>query len=1147
MAIFSRGFLLFFCFTTISVASTTVFYRFGDKNNVTINNCILNSMEKLTKDTCLTFSRAVKPTSEKVISFIESKRCSSWQGNNNTVHISPECANEETCVNLISKALTNELHHYGAARHLNLKFNCTDKCTTFCHNGGELQENCTCKCRYGMTGKFCQELGRSPHYTDASCGIVKADYEGTVSLSAYPRETSGSPFCQWLVKPANPWERIEFEFQEMDLNSQDLDENQDCVDSFRVRGVKELSTQIPCNEKFQQLKGKTFQSDGDWVMFELAGMSPDKFSRGPRINYRIASPSHIEIRSYPEDAALNSAPLLTASLINSDGLPKKVHKIAVDSKEKLLAIVTQTGNVEVYVSLEKRTLLKKLGCKTSFFSFIEGKRVLMLVCSEKPGTSHLPEAIHLLDVDCNNPCYTYNRPRRETVSTAFCLTQDGLYLGARNSVDLYEWDNLWPSEVNVNSCVSVNSDVIRDGSEMRGLEIYNNFVVAVYNMDKVVILDMKYGSIFKLINFKKSIESIVFNNVASTMYFASSQFVCALNLDDFSVVANGKACDDFEPLMYYNKVKVKNRCLTIYCNGFPSDYSRDTCMMITDGDNTKVVSFGDVILDIKVVYDENNEANTLLLLLEHEFVALDLTDLNFNRLLLPYLNCIDFSTVTTVKILSQKPNVTFDSCTSTRCNIFNDQVLCDNEDGSYFCTAHQNGNVVVWRLQSDKLNMHSVLKPSDAVIIGDYGNEEEYVMDDLRFRGIEDDFVTISDENGMTNVIVSEELKTPTQLLDVSVKPVKCGLYDDRCDDDGYAVEVIEASNNLLTVGLNCGLVLSYNSHGNTVKPGELVELVTVNLSSQATTKDKQAKITPIVFKAENSALLSKVLNVIPQTPVRALSISKNSDFVAIGCSTGIIVYDATNSHVIFKQNFLSVEDTRLVLNEEKPLTRLKSMKQSVRRTFRKKDASMRHKPVLDREVAFRDTNSPWTHGFRCLRFYEPTDTKAYLYAGTGNGILFFFGVNKKGCTLFKEVRLAHRAPVCSLAFIEADLQSKLVVFTEEQIRSFNVENLKSSNLSYKITAKCGVKVKKGVVVTKDNFSYLNIICNDGTCHALSSTEKNARIAERFVDASDGSAFRLSDLNTSELITVSNLGTIVTLYSTTPEKHDQPDVGNKCL
>ncbi|CAD5221845.1 unnamed protein product [Bursaphelenchus xylophilus] len=812
------------------------------------------------------------------------------------------------------------------------------------------------------------------------------------------------------------------------------------------------------------------------------------------------------LRKHKQDAHRETQKLqesFSLTKINSDGFPRKVHKFAIDTKENLLAIVTETGRVELFSDNDRRVLLKKL------------------------------EAVHLLDVDGNYPCFTHNYRRSKTQSTSHCLCADSLLSGCGTWINKTKWDQLWPSSMSVEPFIDIGEFTESNQRTIRRLQVHQNVLIALLNKDLVVVVDMQTQELVKFISFKYDVQSVIFNSVSLICYFVSPQFVCALNLGNWNVSGNGQVSNcDFEDLMYYNKVKAKNRWLTIYCNGFPSEFSRDTCLMITDELENKVFSFADAVLDIQIIYDNQGNATILAVLLEHEFVAFDLSDPYFRRLSLPYLHCVDFSSVSTVKLLSDI-HFPYDDTLKLRSNLFQSASETEsNNDSYFFCTGHQNGDVVIWRAKKDRVDVLDILKTSDVLSVGDVYNNDE-IMEPVELEDLPQDVVSIKEAGSSFNIEIDCEIKAPTQLFRNDDIAIKAGLYDDRCDDDGYTIEVIQASKEWTVVGLNCGIVLCYPLNGKGLQEGESAEFINANLANQGTINEKQTKISPIALKRIGMTPLRALLTISPQTPIRSLAISDNTHVIAVGCSTGIIIYNPIKETVVFKRNFLSLEDTKLVLSEEKPLTRLKSMKQSVRRTFRKKDASTRQKPMVDREVAFRDTNSPWTHGFKSLIFFEPTSDQTYLYAGTGNGILFMFGLKEDMCTLFKEIRLAHRAPVCSLSVLMDPVQTKLIVFTEEQIRSFNIDTLKSSNLSYKITAKCGVKIRRGIVVKRNDFPFLNIICNDGTSIAMSTKDKTSKISERFIDLSDNGAIRLSDLNENNLITVPNYGTIITLYKTT--------------
>jgi hypothetical protein len=97
------------------------------------------------------------------------------------------------------------------------------------------------------------------------------------------------------------------------------------------------------------------------------------------------------------------------------------------------------------------------------------------------------------------------------------------------------------------------------------------------------------------------------------------------------------------------------------------------------------------------------------------------------------------------------------------------------------------------------------------------------------------------------------------------------------------------------------------------------------------------------------------ILSILPQTPVRALSISETTGLIAAGYSTGIVIFEPSSGRIIFSKNFLNYQGSfglkcvkycfflgiQTVLAGEKPLNRLKTMKQTVRKTFRGRSLRM--------------------------------------------------------------------------------------------------------------------------------------------------------------------------------------------------------------
>ncbi|KAI6235802.1 Astacin-like metalloendopeptidase [Aphelenchoides besseyi] len=292
--------------TMSSCTGKIVTYNFDPKNTISVIDCINAAIQTLRTESCVEFTRGAAPDA---IHFVDSGQCT-WKEDTRTVHLSPNCTNVD-CARLIAQAVTNERPEYGASRHLNLKFNCTDKCTTICHNGGKVKKDCTCSCGYGFAGANCEKLQASNQFTDQSCGIINGDdnEEGELSLSTYPNPASKKTFCQWLIKPKSPWATVEIEFVEFDGNYENRRPGTSCADTLNVYGARGIDNPIPCGHEFRSLMQHRFRSESDWVLidFETNGWSEPQH-KGLKLKWRIInSKSNKDIRSYdPSFSSANS-------------------------------------------------------------------------------------------------------------------------------------------------------------------------------------------------------------------------------------------------------------------------------------------------------------------------------------------------------------------------------------------------------------------------------------------------------------------------------------------------------------------------------------------------------------------------------------------------------------------------------------------------------------------------------------------------------------------------------------------------------------------------------------------------------------------------------------------------------------------------
>lgn len=73
-----------------------------------------------------------------------------------------------------------------------------------------------------------------------------------------------------------------------------------------------------------------------------------------------------------------------------------------------------------------------------------------------------------------------------------------------------------------------------------------------------------------------------------------------------------------------------------------------------------------------------------------------------------------------------------------------------------------------------------------------------------------------------------------------------------------------------------------------------------------------------------------------------------------------------------------------------------------------------------------------------------------------------------------------------------------MFIFTEEQIRCFVVETLRSARYSYKLTAKSGLRIRQANIVSSRNqYNYLNLICNDGSLVGMAATDQRIRTSRQ--------------------------------------------------
>nr|CDJ91947.1 Plasminogen [Haemonchus contortus] len=282
--------LLFAHYTFANVIN----YQFHDDNDNEVNECIERSMEALMDETCLFFRQT--DDHDAFVNFVQSGHCS-WQESNRTVHLNPKCISDDFCYEIIGRVLSIDKPRSHIARHLNLHYNCTEKCTIECQHSGTVQDDCTCKCAYGFSGSRCEQLAKQASFTDSSCGVIDVEGDGVVALSTYPSPRSKITFCQWLLQTSDPWAVIEVDIERLGLDGEDLRPGSVCNDLFTAFGEEELVGQIPCDgsQNVTRLRSKS-----NWLLLELRS---DPYSEssvtGPLLRHRLKR-TQTGVRIYSE-------------------------------------------------------------------------------------------------------------------------------------------------------------------------------------------------------------------------------------------------------------------------------------------------------------------------------------------------------------------------------------------------------------------------------------------------------------------------------------------------------------------------------------------------------------------------------------------------------------------------------------------------------------------------------------------------------------------------------------------------------------------------------------------------------------------------------------------------------------------------------
>ncbi|CAI4225595.1 unnamed protein product [Auanema sp. JU1783] len=444
----------------------------------------------------------------------------------------------------------------------------------------------------------------------------------------------------------------------------------------------------------------------------------------------------------------------------------------------------------------------------------------------------------------------------------------------------------------------------------------------------------------------------------------------------------------------------------------------------------------------------------------------------------------------------------------------------------------------------------------------------KYDNNQLVLTGFSDGSITIT-KPGIRNGTVLFQISTKYEYMEgfdfsSSVSNEECvsgcqfykvGVYDTYSDEPGLEIASLEIDSHtgILAVGTKMGVVLIYrmNNEELTLVPESLhimlcgKEIATHSKIKKIPTNLNTPRRTEFHYKAGYQPYSSEngksfFAQLVPNTPIYSLSLLCHRNLVVAAAEFGFAVINYKANMIIFQRSFITLDDLSDVVMPNDTWSVFKSMKKSIRDTFRrrrrprdedqsvsvgegrkqqtfeypKEDAQSDMRPMercVESRTVRREVYKPWL--IRYSKFIKLPWTNGMtdvLFVGTNGGKLFCCSVAEEGheVTMIqdKEIVLAHGAPIIDVDhFIDYSTKngavSRLLVVTQEQVRLFLIPSLKSTNYKIKLTCKEGLKNRKSRIVqlthkngTKLNFLMLLINNGEIRLYSLSNPGRNIRL-----------------------------------------------------
>uniref|UniRef100_A0A915Q1R0 Lethal giant larvae homologue 2 domain-containing protein n=1 Tax=Setaria digitata TaxID=48799 RepID=A0A915Q1R0_9BILA len=598
--------------------------------------------------------------------------------------------------------------------------------------------------------------------------------------------------------------------------------------------------------------------------------------------------------------------------------------------------------------------------------------------------------------------------------------------------------------------------------------------------------------------------------------------------------------------------------IKLYTGGMPrASYGDRYTLTAMREDRMVVFDFGSAVVDFIVVPSLQSEAGAdyknclaLMILCEQELVCIDLTDVSWPLLNLPYLQPIHSSQITCVVHYSNIEEHVWKALIkaseaqnrlSAKCkwpihaggNV-QTPVLCAStnaEKRQLLITGHEDGTVKFWSTGS--VSLRYLLKINTA-------KEFEGCFS----IGADIDRAECGSEN--SSVEASNNGTSDEDSNEVTDWPPfrKVGTYDPFCDDPRLAVQKVyfDVTSGQLVIGGRAGHVIVYDLDDEpsavlTIMRTEYEVAEKSKLPSNINQQALPLRQSPLAYSVgyqpfktdQNRRHIAKIslielfnslialstlithnsmnclVQLRPPVAITAVASLRSRNLLAFGCEYGFVMCDLKSQATLISTCLLTLKE----LADTSTLSRFKSMKKSIRQSFRRKKKIPQgeihsiepacsvanengnelrpvERQIISRAEAPVNIGDPPVSAVRVLRFFRTNILSAAsltdsLWIGTNGGVIFAYAISDDAlkpedvCVLVKEVQLQHRAPVIDFTCAAVDGShlikgltgtERLIIYTEEQIKTFALPTMKPTRFRYKFTGMEGSRIRKAQLLT---------------------------------------------------------------------------------